>query len=91
MDFGNRKYFDCRRYVRPGDRIQIKSMWSCDGTDDVSRRNSIMARGIVTAVYERFVKVRLKRVEECVNRNDIFSVNGMRVKGGNFRHFEVRR
>ncbi len=90
MSLVTRQYFDCRRYIKPGDRVEFNSMWGCSSSDDVARRNPSVYSGNVTKVYERFVMVKLKRVEECVNRCDILSINGKKVTGVSFRHCEVR-
>jgi hypothetical protein len=68
--------FDLRQRIRPGDTVRGWSMKACDTEDQVTRKEPILAEGIVLAVYERFVLVRLKRVRDCFNRHDIANVNG---------------
>lgn len=79
--------FDCRKYVKPGDKIYFHSMWLCTSVDNVQRREPIPAHGIVVGVYEAFVRVKLRRVTECVNRWDIIDINGKHVHEGCFIGF----
>ncbi len=81
-----RSRFDCRRYVKPGDRVRFASMWCCDKADDYSGRISGLPYvGTAVSVHERFIFVRLKSVIECVNRWDICTVNGREVRNGCFK------
>jgi hypothetical protein len=76
-DSGIRKEaFDLRKHIGPGDTVRGWSMKACDTEDQVQQKEPIQADGIVLAVYERFVLVRLKRVRDCFNRHDIVSING---------------
>lgn len=82
--FRNDFLFDCRKYIKPGDRICYDSMFACPNADKVQRHESIPHRATVTAVYEAFVAVRLRKVTETVNRWDIISVNGTPLKRGRY-------
>ncbi len=80
MNAGDR--FDCRRYVKPGDRVRFASMWCCDGIGEARRVDEGPRLGIAVSVHERFIFVRLKNVIECVNRWNICAVNGREVRNG---------
>lgn len=80
-----RSRFDCRRYVKPGDRVGFSSMWCCDSAEEARRVNGDPCLGIAVSVHERFIFVRLKNVIECVNRWDICAVNGREVRNGCFK------
>lgn len=84
------KYFDCRRYIHPGDRVMIDSMWCCDSTEDGAHRHQIPSYGTVVAVYRKFIRVKLKKVTECVNRWDVLELRGRNVMNGCFAGHEVR-
>lgn len=90
-DLRNWWLFDCRRYVRPGDVITFTSSWHCNETQDATGVLLTPCKAIVSAVYERYVMVRLKRMTECVNRWDIQAVNGLRIHGGCFAGLAVRK
>ena len=80
--FKNDFYFDCRRYIKPGDLIWYDSMFACPTADKVARHDSIPHCAMVVAVYEKLVKVKLRKTTECVNRWNIISVNGKALKRG---------
>lgn len=62
--------FDCRRYVRPGDLVMIKTNTSSLGKEvDV-------AEGIVASVYAAHIQVWVNGVIEGVNRWNIRKING---------------
>ncbi len=85
------KYFDCRRYIRPGDRVVIDSVWCCDRVViDSAHRHQMPSCGMVVAVYRKFIRVKLKKVTECVNRWDILELNGRDVMNGCFAGHKVR-
>ena len=70
------RYYDCRRYIAPGDRIKYFSEWK-DAKFDKYR---VPVVGLVVSVYRKFVMVLTPNgLVEGVNRWDIFSVGGMRV------------
>lgn len=70
------RYYDCRRYIAPGDRIRYFSEWK-DAKFDKFRDPAV---GLVVSVYRKFVLVLTPNgLVEGVNRWDIFSVGGMRV------------
>lgn len=75
---GNIEQFDCRRYIKAGDRIAFDSYKECFSTDQVDRHSAtIGADGKVVEVYKSFVIVRLRRgVLESVSRWNIHKVNG---------------
>ena len=81
-DFTNIPLFDCRRYIRPGDMIWYDSMFACPTADSVQRHSSIPHCAMVTAVYEKFVVVKLQKTVESVNRWNIISVNNRPFKRG---------
>ena len=75
------KKFDLRKHLAVGDRIVFHSFFAADTIDDALRSPSasIVYTGTVTAIYKKFCYVKLKHIEECVNRWDIISVNGVQV------------
>ena len=75
---GNIEQFDCRRYIKAGDRIAFDSYKECFSMDQVDRHSAtIGADGKVVEVYKSFVIVRLRRgVLEPVSRWNIHKVNG---------------
>ncbi len=84
-----RRYFDCRRYIKPGDIIEYGSVWGCEGIETVGwRRDQLMWRGRVVKVYEKFIFVKLKNVTEGLNRWNIHTLNGRRVKNDCFYGFK---
>lgn len=87
---GNKYLYDCRRYIKPGDHVIVDSMWCCDQSMDSQRHDAIPHAGTVVAVYEKFIRVKLRRVTECVNRWDILELNGRDVMNGRFSGHEVR-
>lgn len=84
-------YFDCRRYVRPGDRVKVDSSWCCDAANNARRVLGTMYPAVVVAVYKKFIKVKLTKTIETINRWDIIELNGRDVMNGCFYGFEVRR
>lgn len=75
--------FDCRRYIKPGDMIHFDSMKACDIPNQVDRfASTIPYSGLVEAVYEKFVIVRLKTMSECVSRWNITKINDVHVGNG---------
>lgn len=81
-DFRNDFYFDCRRYIKPGYMIWYDSMFACPTADKVSRHESIPHCAMVTEVHEKFVRVKLRKTVETVNRWNIISVNGKPLRRG---------
>lgn len=75
---GNIEQFDCRRYIKAGDRIAFDSYKECFNMDQVDRHSAtIGADGKVVEVYKSFVIVSLRRgVLESVGRWNIHKVNG---------------
>ena len=88
----NKHLFDCRRYIRPGDRIVYDSMKACDNVGQVDRSNPLPYEATVIKTYESFVIVKLKKITECVNRWDISKINDRHVgnKIGYFGGMPVR-
>lgn len=72
-----RKYFDCRRYIRPGDRVAYRSIWCDTAKGDA---DATPVPGIVIAVYPKFVMVITPGgLIEGVNRWNIRQLNGRKV------------
>lgn len=78
------RLFDCRRFVKPGDKVK----YFVDAKD----AGIFDAVADVIAVFEKFLIVQGKHITICVNRWDIQNVNGISVNGGCFLgHEELPR
>ena len=73
-------YFDCRRYVRPGDIITY-----CMGGKDTE---NVKGQGKVLRVYEQFVVLAGRYTNITVNRWSITAFNNHAMQGGCFKNFE---
>lgn len=82
----NKRMFDCREWIKPGDVIEFDSMMCSEFGKSTGKCQSVKARGRVTKVYEQFIRVSLRYVEETVNRWDISKVNGHPVANGCFKN-----
>ena len=73
----NKRFFDCRRYLRQGDLIE----YDCG---DI--KNDFIFKGAarVKKVYEQFVYLSGYRTDIGVNCWDIKAVNGKPIQGGCF-------
>lgn len=84
------KYFDCRRYVRPGDHVMVDSSWCCEAANNGRRVLGTPWAATVVEVYEKFIRVKLKKTIETINRWDILELRGCDLMNGCFYGFEVR-
>ena len=65
------KEFDCRRYIRPGDLLQVHTMKTgATGLYEVPQE------AVVLQAFEKFVLVRYRFVTETVGRWNISKING---------------
>lgn len=62
--------------LHAGDIIKYRSMKACPTIDAVSRRQDVVAKGVVTKVYDRFCFVELNVITDCCNAWNILSING---------------
>lgn len=90
-DLRNQWLFDCRRYIQPGDVVTFMSSWHCNEVQGTTGVLFAPCKAIVSAVYERYVMVKLKHLTECVNRWDIQAVNGLKIHAGYFNGLKERR
>lgn len=83
IDALTREQADCRNHIKNGDQIDF------DGFDSTVCTETKHGRCI--RVYRNFIVVRLKVVEETVNRWDIQSVNGHMYRYGGRDRQKSRR
>lgn len=78
-----KRCFDCRRYIKAGDKIKYYV--------DQKDIDTLQGVGIAVAMYEKFVLIKCKHIVTSVNRWDIKAVNGTPVANGCFADLiEVR-
>lgn len=66
---------DLRDYVKVGDILTYETTKEAYSVEDLFKK-SIIAKGIVTAVYPYFAITKLRKCQDTANRWDIYEING---------------
>ena len=86
MEKADANLYDLRRFLKPVDTITFDSYMACKNAAELARAPfaAVIATARVVRVYKYFCFAQLKTVQECVNRWDIYKINGHRVDFGRF-------